>query len=78
MSRAKAGKRQWRTWLTQTRTAQTANGMNARAAGRAPFSLLLPVPGGERNLAVQYLSLMHARCCPLSQRGHCVAGESSK
>ena len=51
--------------------------MGARAE-RAPFSLLLPVPGGERSFAVQYLSLMQARCCPLSQRGHFVAGESSK
>lgn len=47
-------------------------------AARAPFSLLLPVPGGERSFAVQYLSLMQARCCPLSHRGHCVAGEFSK
>ena len=70
MARATAGMRQWLTRLTQTWiVAHWDRGAQPYGrASRAPFSLLLPVPGGERSLAVQCLSLMHAWCCPLSQR----------
>ena len=40
---------------------------------RAPLSLLLPEPGGERCFATQCGRRMHSRCWPLSQRGHCDA-----
>ena len=75
---ARSGMQQWRTRLTQMRMMHFAGGMFVRTRARAPFSLLFPVPGGDRSFAVQYFNLMQARCCPLSHRGHCVAGESSK
>ena len=67
-------------WLLETRT------ILALAFGWGRLQLLLHVRTAARTVAhlclghavSSSLSLMHARCCPLSQRGHCVVGESLK
>ena len=48
---------------------------DAQRAARAPLSLLLPIPGGERSSAVQVGSRMHLRCWALSHRAHWFDGE---
>ena len=45
------------------------------SARRAPLSLLLPIPGGERSSAVQVGSRSHFLCWALSHRAHWFDGE---